>query len=247
MKLTKLGRRIELFSFRMQCEFDAFSFVSRCEGPVSDTRRSDGRLARNSAQTSPATRRSIRGEGDAPSAILGCIGLLLLGPTALADTCCANTPVEFHPGSAIPGDVVRVSDVQCLNSDNSGPLPLKLAGFWLSPGSCRDPDPDTAPGPGAPASMPDPATWPAFDGVTPAALAYQTSPGRHSQRIGASRSNSPSGSSAAPSGSRRRRASARRCRRACARSSARASAANRGARRSRTRPCRACPARSRPR
>jgi hypothetical protein len=103
------------------------------------------------------------------AAVLGFVGVLLLAPAALGDTCCANTPVEFHPRSATPGDVVRVSDVQCLNSDNSGPLPLRLVGFWLSPGSrAADADPETAPGPGTPANMPEPATWPAFDGVTPA-------------------------------------------------------------------------------
>jgi hypothetical protein len=95
--------------------------------------------------------------------------VVVLAPAALADTCCANTPVELVPAVAKSGQTASVSGVRCLNADNTGPLPLNLVGFWLSPGSRPAvSDPDTAPGAGVPSNMPDPESWPPFDSVTEA-------------------------------------------------------------------------------
>src|SRR5258705_12586754 len=77
--------------------------------------------------------------------------LLLLAHAVLADTCCANLRVGLDPPSAMPGDVVRLVGMQCLNADNSGPLALKLGVFWLAKGErAAEAQPDTVPGPGLP-------------------------------------------------------------------------------------------------
>jgi hypothetical protein len=91
-------------------------------------------------------------------------GVLLIAPTVLADTCCANVPTGFQPRSAHPGEVVTVTGLQCLNADNSGPLPLKPGAFWLS-GDRRpaEPDPGSVPGLDLPfPDLPPVETWPSF-------------------------------------------------------------------------------------
>jgi hypothetical protein len=85
---------------------------------------------------------------------------LLLAPAVLADTCCANLPVGLDPRSAMPGDVVRVVGLRCLNADNTGPLPVKVGAFWLAKGErTADADPESAPGPGLPAELPPIERW----------------------------------------------------------------------------------------
>ena len=94
------------------------------------------------------------------------VTLLLLVPPALADTCCANVPVQLSPRSAMPGDTVRLIGMQCRNADNSGPLPLKLGAFWLWPGNrAAEIDPDTVPGPGFPEDLPPTEQWRPFSSV----------------------------------------------------------------------------------
>lgn len=79
--------------------------------------------------------------------VLAAMTLLVLAPTALADTCCANTSVTPVPRSAMPGDTVRLDGIACLNYDNSGPLPLNPVEFWLSTDRVpADPNPGDAPG-----------------------------------------------------------------------------------------------------
>lgn len=93
--------------------------------------------------------------------------VLLVAPAVVADTCCANLPVGLDPRSAMPGDVVRITGLQCRNSDNTGPLPLKLGAFWLS--TARRPaqsDPGSVPGDGlSPPDLPPVETWHAFASV----------------------------------------------------------------------------------
>lgn len=91
---------------------------------------------------------------------------LLLAPVALADTCCANTSVLLEPTMAEPGDTIRLSGIQCLNYDNSGPLPLNLKRFWLSASTlAANPNPGDTPGPGMPADVPPVEQWLAFKSV----------------------------------------------------------------------------------
>jgi hypothetical protein len=66
------------------------------------------------------------------SVVIAALGVLLIAPPALADTCCANTAVGITPRSAMPGDTVKLTGIACLAPDNSGPLPLVLVGYWLS-------------------------------------------------------------------------------------------------------------------
>lgn len=101
--------------------------------------------------------------------------LALTVPVALADTCCANTPVSFEPATAMPGDTVRLDGISCLASDNSGPLALNLQGFWLSTDDVpADPDPGDVPGSGLvhlAEDLPPVEDWPAFEIVTGAGRA----------------------------------------------------------------------------
>lgn len=98
--------------------------------------------------------------------VIGAAAVLMLAPAVLADTCCANVPVALDPPAAMPGDVVRLTGLQCLNADGSGPLPLDLGAFWLSTGErAAEADPDTAPGPGLPGDLPPTEAWLPFDGV----------------------------------------------------------------------------------
>ncbi|MEI7744112.1 MAG: hypothetical protein WCK58_10240 [Chloroflexota bacterium] len=92
--------------------------------------------------------------------------VLLLAPVAVADTCCANTPVTPDSAAAMPGDQVRLTGLRCLNADNSGGLGLEVRGFWLWPGHrAAEQDPATAPGPGLPQDLPPVEAWLPFDSV----------------------------------------------------------------------------------
>ena len=98
--------------------------------------------------------------------IIGIAALLMLAPPALADTCCANVPVGLDPPSAMPGDIVRLTGIQCLKADNAGPLPLNLGAFWLAKGKrAAEAQPDTAPGPGLPGELPPVDKWLDFASV----------------------------------------------------------------------------------
>lgn len=91
---------------------------------------------------------------------------LLVAPEALADTCCANTAVLLQPTTAEPGDTVRLTGIQCLNYDNSGPLPLNLKRFWLSTSTvAANSAPGDVPGPGVPADIPPVDQWRLFETV----------------------------------------------------------------------------------
>jgi hypothetical protein len=91
--------------------------------------------------------------------------VMLLTTAVLADTCCANLPVGLDPSSAMPGDVIRLVGLQCLNADNSGPNALKLGVFWLAKGKrAAEALPDTAPGPGLP-ELPPIEEWRPFTTV----------------------------------------------------------------------------------
>jgi len=81
------------------------------------------------------------------SVAIAAMVLTLAAPTALADTCCANTSVTLVPRVAMPGDTVRLDGIACLGPDNSGPLPLNPVEFWLSTDRVpADPNPGDAPG-----------------------------------------------------------------------------------------------------
>ena len=99
--------------------------------------------------------------------LLSTPGVLLVAPAVLADTCCANLPVGLSPRSADPGDVVRVTGLECRNADNSGPLPLHLGAFWLSlDRRPADADPGSVPGLGLPApDLPPVERWHSFSRV----------------------------------------------------------------------------------
>jgi hypothetical protein len=97
------------------------------------------------------------------STLAAIVVVLLLAPPVMADTCCANIPVQLDPPSAMPGDTVRLIGLQCRRADNSGPLPLNLGAFWLWPGKrAADAQPDTAPGPGLPGDLPPTEEWLSF-------------------------------------------------------------------------------------
>lgn len=98
--------------------------------------------------------------------LFGIAATLALAPAVLADTCCANVPVGLDPPSAMPGDSVRLTGLQCLRSDGTGPLPLDLGSFWLWTGERpAEVDPDTVPGPGLPGDLPPTEEWLPFDSV----------------------------------------------------------------------------------
>lgn len=98
--------------------------------------------------------------------LIGITLALLVAPAAFADTCCANTAVLLRPTTAEPGDTVRLSGIQCLNYDNSGPLPLNLKRFWLSTSAvAANPAPGDVPGPGLPADIPPVDQWLPFASV----------------------------------------------------------------------------------
>lgn len=81
------------------------------------------------------------------SMAIAAMTLMLAAPTALADTCCANTSVTPVPRVAMPGDTVRLDGIACLGPDNSGPLPLNPVEFWLSTDRVpADPNPGDTPG-----------------------------------------------------------------------------------------------------
>jgi len=102
--------------------------------------------------------------GTIAKVIVAVAALLLVAPVALADTCCANTPVTFEPRSAEVGDKVTLHGMRCLHADNSGGVPLNLGSFWLWKGDRpADVDPDTAPGPGLPQDLPPVEQWHPFD------------------------------------------------------------------------------------
>ena len=102
--------------------------------------------------------------------VIGIAAVLLLAPTALADTCCANTAVRLDPPSAQPGEAVRLTGLRCLHADNSGGLPLSLGSFWLWAGHrVGETQLDTAPGPGLPQDLPPVEEWLPFDSVDVAA------------------------------------------------------------------------------
>lgn len=83
----------------------------------------------------------------ATAVVLAAMTLLILAPTVLADTCCANTSVTPVPHAAMPGDTVRLDGIACLNYDNSGPLPLNAVEYWLSTDHVpADSNPGDAPG-----------------------------------------------------------------------------------------------------
>lgn len=108
------------------------------------------------------TRRSVlRGT------VLAVVAVLLVAPTVLADTCCANIRVGLDPGFAKRGDIIQLTGLLCLNPDNTGPLQLNLGAFWLSPG--RRPaenDPGSVPGLGLPApDLPPVESWFSFRSV----------------------------------------------------------------------------------
>ena len=94
---------------------------------------------------------------------MGIMAALLIASTALADTCCANLSVGLDPRSAKSGDTVRLTGMACRNADNTGPLPLNLAAFWLAPGRRPATDPADVPGLGLPApDLPPVDEWLAF-------------------------------------------------------------------------------------
>jgi hypothetical protein len=79
--------------------------------------------------------------------VVASLTLTVLAPTVLADTCCANTSLTPVPPVSHPGHMVRLDGMACLDADNSGPLPLRLAEFWLSTDRVPpDPNPGEAPG-----------------------------------------------------------------------------------------------------
>jgi hypothetical protein len=96
--------------------------------------------------------------------LLATPAVLLMAPAALADTCCANLRTSFDPPSAHSGQVIHVTGLQCLNYDNTGPLPLRLGAFWLSAARRpADPDPGSVPGLDLPfPDLPPVETWPTF-------------------------------------------------------------------------------------
>ena len=95
--------------------------------------------------------------------VIGIAAALLVASTALADTCCANLSVGLDPRSAMPGDTVRLTGIECRNSDNTGPLPLNLGAFWLAPGQRPATDPADVPGLGLPApDLPPVDEWVSF-------------------------------------------------------------------------------------
>ncbi len=93
--------------------------------------------------------------------------VLLLAPPVLADTCCANLPVDLEPTAAEPGDTVRLIGLECRDADNSGPNPLELGTFWLATTNRpAESGPDETPSEGPP-DFPPAETWPPFDSVAP--------------------------------------------------------------------------------
>lgn len=94
------------------------------------------------------------------------VGVALAVPPVRADTCCANTPVQLQPEVADPGQAVRATGLRCLASDNSATVDQKPVRFWLWPGArAGEDEPDTTPGEGLPADLPDTEAWPAFGSV----------------------------------------------------------------------------------
>jgi hypothetical protein len=101
--------------------------------------------------------------------VIASAAVLLLAPPVLADTCCANLPVDIEPTAARSGDTVRLIGLECRDADNSGPLPLELGTFWLATSDRpADGDPSTTPGEGPP-DFPPVEEWHAFDSVAPGA------------------------------------------------------------------------------
>ncbi len=97
--------------------------------------------------------------------IIASAAMLLMAPPVLADTCCANLPVDLEPTAARPGGAVRLIGMECRNADNSGPLPLVLGSYWLaSTDRPAEAEPDTTPGEGLPA-LPPVEDWHAFASV----------------------------------------------------------------------------------
>ncbi len=97
--------------------------------------------------------------------VIASAAILLLAPSVLADTCCANVPVDLEPRSAMPGDVVRLIGMECRQADNSGPNPLELGTSWLATTDRpAAPDPDTTPGDGPP-DFAQVEAWHPFDSV----------------------------------------------------------------------------------
>ncbi len=93
--------------------------------------------------------------------------VLLLAPPVLADTCCANLPVDLEPTAAEPGDTVRLIALECREADNDGPLRLELGSFWLATTDRpAEGEPDTTPGLGPP-DFPPVEDWHAFESVAP--------------------------------------------------------------------------------
>lgn len=97
--------------------------------------------------------------------MIAAAALLLLAPTALADTCCANIPVGLDPASAKPADTVRLIGMQCLRSNGSGPLPVNLGAFWLATTDRPAIEPGDVPAVGLPQDLPPVDEWLAFDSV----------------------------------------------------------------------------------
>ncbi len=95
---------------------------------------------------------------------------LLVAPAALADTCCANIPIELDTVSAEPGDLVRLIGLECLNADSTPTGTLPLGSFWLSTGDRAGGGQDV-PGPGLPADLPPVDEWLPFTSVPDAAMA----------------------------------------------------------------------------
>jgi hypothetical protein len=101
--------------------------------------------------------------------VIASAAILLLAPPVLADTCCANLPVDLDPTAAKPGDEVRLIGLECRDADNSGPNPLDLGTFWLATTDRpAEVAPDQTPSEGPP-DFPPAETWPAFDSVAPGA------------------------------------------------------------------------------
>ena len=97
-----------------------------------------------------------------------CIAAVLaLAPPVLADTCCANVPVELDPPSAETGDTVRLTGLQCLTSGGDARLPLNLAAFWLAPGNRPAEDPGDVPGTLPYPDLPPTETWLPFASAPP--------------------------------------------------------------------------------
>ena len=98
--------------------------------------------------------------------IIGIVAVMLIAPPVLADTCCANVPVELDPTAAKAGDTVKLIGLECRNADNSGPNPLRLGSFWLATTDrAAETDPDSTPGEGLPQVLPPTDEWLAFDSV----------------------------------------------------------------------------------